>query len=404
LSLIATSKIEPNPWNPNVMGEKEYLALKEDMRVHGAEGIDPVLVSPKGIFFHDQPLYLERKADLYVIVDGEHRWRAARELKWEAISCDVKNIKEDEAKALCYARNRERGTIDPFKEAALFKTEQGTQAEVAQKYGVDPTTVSHRLSLLKLAPTVTKAVQDMPRGKLLTVSHLEPLATLPEGDQVTVLKQVKEDMQWREGPPSVKSVQEKVETVKREREEERQLQEALKTAKFPKCPTCGKPPKEIQHKGLSWVECESGRYDHTWNLDTGKLLFTPTRSTPAGEGKTERPLPQTLRSNYTTQEIHAALVTAIKEVVPRMEIAEIRVSGRLDKAHFSFDLNSYSHAMSVSVEHGRQNEGFRAEEHEYRTGEKTTVHCGTPQYIERTKRFIEKVFKGEMLKEKEERE
>jgi len=390
-SLIEVSKIEPNPWNPNMMGDREYQTLKEDMRVHGVEGVDPVLVSPKDIFY-SKAFHTE----IYVIVDGEHRWRAAGELKWEKIRCDVESIKEDEAKALCYRRNSERGTLDPFKEAVLFKTEQGTQAQIAQKYGVDPTTVSHRLSLLKLAPTVKTEVQSMPRG-ILSVSHLEPLTSLNEGDQVTVLKKIKDEAKWRGTAPPVKVVQENVERLKEQREAEKQLQEALKNSKYPKCPTCGKPPGAIHGKGLPWVLCESRDWDHSWNLNTGKLLFTPTPAT-AGEEKKERPLPQTLRSNYTVEEIHAAFVKTIKEIVPKMEIAEIRVSGMLDKAHFSFDLNKYSQAMSVSLEHGgKQHEGFRAEKHDYRSGEKTTVHCGSPQYIERTKRFIEKVFKGEMM-------
>ncbi len=86
MGLIEVDKIEPNKFNPNVMPEAEYQALKQDMLVHGVNGVDPILVSIKKIFYGSGPLTsAEFSGDQYVVIDGEHRWQVAKELGWKEI-------------------------------------------------------------------------------------------------------------------------------------------------------------------------------------------------------------------------------------------------------------------------------------------------------------------------------
>ena len=168
------------------MAPEDYQALKADMLLVGPKKIGSVLASPYLVFYpcedNEENRQFYAEFSTYVIVDGQHRHQAATELKWSELKVDVQDITEEEAKGICYRKSKEHGTIDPFKEAALFKRELDlmSQKEIAAKYLVDPSTVSHRLSLLKLVPEVLEQVAKMPRGTV-TPSHLEPATFLPEG-------------------------------------------------------------------------------------------------------------------------------------------------------------------------------------------------------------------------------
>jgi ParB-like chromosome segregation protein Spo0J len=395
---IPLDKLQKNAWNPNVMPPAEYEALRKDMKKVGPFGVGPLLVSPARVFY-GKPL--SDLGQYCVIIDGEHRWLIAKELGWKDIRCEPQDITEEDAKAECYHRNREHGNLDPFKEANLFKTDldtKMTQQEIADKYLIDASTVSHRLSLLKLTPEVTKVVEELPRGKL-TVSHIEPLTTLQPPDQKLMLKEITQREKSWGGMPSVRDIENSVERLKQRRAMERKLEDALARAKYTKCPKCHKKPADIHSKGLPWVECESMNYDHTWNINTGKLMWT-TSTRGTARDTTARIEPQTLRSNRTVKEIHTVFAERIKELYPKIDIDDVQITGKLNGQAFSFDLNKYAHGMSVSVQQAGKWKSFRAEEHEYRSGEKTTVHCGNSREIEKVKAFIEQVFAGQLLQDK----
>jgi ParB/RepB/Spo0J family partition protein len=391
--LILVELLQPNKWNPNVMGDVEYQALRQDMQIGGPQSIDPVLASPWSCF------YLGAKVnESYVIVDGEHRWRAAQELGWKEILCEVREITEDDAKAICYRRNRERGNIDPFKEAALFNSEldrKRSQKQIADKYLVDPSTVSHRLSLLRIQPKIIETVRKLPRG-MITPSHLEPIATLEPEDQ----KGVELRSPYSDGVKSVRQIEAEVTRVKEMRVAEKALAEAVAKAKFPKCPRCKKEPVRIHYKKLPWVSCDRG---HEWNLNTGKGLYDEERIQQNRlAGKPEIRVSSVLRSAHTVKELADVFGERIRELVPKLtQITDVRISGMLEGSHFSFDLNVYAHTMSVYVNHGDSSymsgQSFRAEEHEYRSGEKSAVHCDNPESIKKVEKFIDDAFQGKLV-------
>lgn len=411
--LIPVEEIEPNKFNPNVMSDVEYQTLKEDMQTHGVQGVDPILVSHKGVY--ELPVPIDKlpggawdKAFTvkgYIIVDGEHRWRIAKELGWKEIRARSESIREEDAKTICYRRNRERGTIDPMKEAALFKSEldKMSQKAVAGKYGVDQSTVSHRLSLLKVDPQVLKSVHELPRG-IVTISHLEPLATLDVEDQKQVAKDILDHAKHWNQPMTVKDVEQAAERLRERREEERELKEAVDKAKCPKCPKCGKEPDRINYKKLPWVNCSSGNYDHAWSLASGKRVYEPVES----EKEEDKPkLPMTLRSVHTVQDLSSVFIELIRKIVgtdTTLKIEKIDVSGQLENSQFSFDVNTYGKSMSVSWHHGGAWQGFRAEEHDYKTGEKSAITTGSPDSLERVKLLIENAFNGKLGVEQTERE
>lgn len=103
--------IEPNPWNPNKQSEREYAAEIESILDNGF--IAPILVRKVG--------------DGYQIVDGEHRWKAMKDIRergltgkgnvvdlilQQEIPTVVLDISEAKAKKLTIIMNETRGKAD----------------------------------------------------------------------------------------------------------------------------------------------------------------------------------------------------------------------------------------------------------------------------------------------------
>jgi ParB/RepB/Spo0J family partition protein len=177
---IPVRDVTPNRFNPNVMPRETYRVMLEDMRSDGLEAINPIEVRP-----------VEGKPP-YEIIDGESRWKAARELGWKSIRAEAKPMSLEDAKAECYRKNKERGTINPFKEAELFKSEVDaglSQRKIAKKYGVSRRYVQDSLNLLtRIAPDIRKKAETLlvdPRGSTdcITKSHLESIASLNDEAQ-----------------------------------------------------------------------------------------------------------------------------------------------------------------------------------------------------------------------------
>lgn len=294
---LPISKIEPNKYNPNVMPENLFESLKESVK----EGnYDPIVVSPKDIFYGDESL----PRDEYVIVDGEHRWTAAKELEMDNVLAEVRDEKESEARGLSYKRNRERGTIDPIKEAQLFKLEldEGmNQSEIAEKYHISNAQVSERLKLLKLDEDTVKAFHkpkeyvvekkkkqyeedlkqfeelkeeykedyeesdikhweeqnkpeeptpDTVEVATLTASHLEILASIDDDERRAQLRDAILERDY-----SVRETEAQANRIKEELEKEKQLKILIQNAERPTCPECGGEAKEFSTYNEGSLRC-----------------------------------------------------------------------------------------------------------------------------------------------------
>lgn len=104
---LAINSIQPNDYNPNSMGDNEFQALIEDIKSGNFD--QPILVRTNP----------ENGAD-FVIVDGEHRWKAAKEAGWAKIPSIIikKNVPEAMIKTI--TMNHWRGDMDAFKLAQLI--------------------------------------------------------------------------------------------------------------------------------------------------------------------------------------------------------------------------------------------------------------------------------------------
>jgi ParB/RepB/Spo0J family partition protein len=110
---VDTSKVRPNPFNPNRQVSEIFEREKRSILRHGF--IDPITVR-------------EAADGAFEIVDGEHRWRAARELTSTGAAAlgrlpavNLGKISDDDAKRLVILFNELRGEPDPAKLALVLK-------------------------------------------------------------------------------------------------------------------------------------------------------------------------------------------------------------------------------------------------------------------------------------------
>ena len=147
--------LEPNPFNPNVMAELEYEAMKEDMKGDAQAFFinNLIRVTPKDAYYEDP----DQPFDRFIIVDGFHKWKASTELGLKKVPIIIENLTRAQARRRCYKINRQRGRMNPVKEGYMFKLdiEAGfSQEDIARDYGVAQSQVSRSLALTRLPESV----------------------------------------------------------------------------------------------------------------------------------------------------------------------------------------------------------------------------------------------------------
>ncbi|MCS7114104.1 MAG: ParB N-terminal domain-containing protein [Nitrososphaerota archaeon] len=122
LGMLPVESVRPNRWNVNVLPSVEYARLKAVMRISGPERTEPIVV---------------RKAEdgAWEIVNGEQRWKAAKELGWKAIPALEVEGKGEAAKFLCLSFNAVRGHIDLVKLSELLLADPEMAEAVRKVYG-----------------------------------------------------------------------------------------------------------------------------------------------------------------------------------------------------------------------------------------------------------------------------
>ena len=428
--------IEANRFNPNVMDEATFQALKVDV-ISG--DYEPIVISPKNVFYMDPELPRDR----YIIVDGEHRWRAAVEAALGTIDVDVRGLTESEARSFNYRRNRERGMIDPLKEASLFKSEvdEGlTHEQIAEKYVVSRTYVTTRLSLLKLDEEVKEIYrrpkekfkerkeaehnlrleqareedvdwvsepQTVPRGTI-TPSHLEVIAILPKEEQVKVAVNIlEEDL-------SVRGTERSVKRLKTSLEKELRFKEALEKAKRKKCPQCGSDPKGFSYRGEEWFRCSDCWHD--WEYMKTRAEVEAERKAKQTEEEREeaerrkerfkeaRENPSYIRLPQTPEELDALTRPwLLRKIQQLTEVEKVEITGKRGNEKVILDYTPrygtfYRMALVLRVEDPESGAllsrfGFNVEEKVYkRTMDRSRVNITWGEVSEETREQLKRFF------------
>ena len=155
--------LRANPRNPRRRFNEEELA--ELAASVGEKGIlQPILV--RGV---------PGKVDLFEIVAGERRWRAAQKAGLRDVPVLLMDIGDREALEIAIVENVQRADLNPLEESAGYESLMDefkyTQADLARVVGKSRSHVANTLRLQKLPPSVKRYLAD---GKL-TAGHARAL-------------------------------------------------------------------------------------------------------------------------------------------------------------------------------------------------------------------------------------
>ncbi len=149
---IAIDRIIPNPKQPRrTFIEADLEELADSIRAKGV--IQPILVRPDP----NQP-------EMFEIVAGERRWRAARRAGLVVIPAVVREMDDRETLEVAIIENVQRSDLNPVEEAEAYKALIDrfgrTQDSVAAQVGKSREHVSNTMRLLALPEDVREHVRE----------------------------------------------------------------------------------------------------------------------------------------------------------------------------------------------------------------------------------------------------
>ena len=162
--------LHPNPFQPRKsFGAEELEDLANSIREKGV--LQPILVRPTG-----------RGPEIFEIVAGERRWRAAQLAKLHDVPVVVRELSDAESLEFAIIENVQRENLNAMEEAVAYHdlTERFayTQEQLAQGLGKSRSHVANTLRLLKLPDAVQTFVRD---GKL-SAGHARTLIGSPNAE------------------------------------------------------------------------------------------------------------------------------------------------------------------------------------------------------------------------------
>ena len=169
---ISLSDIRFNPEQPRVFGKDNVSDLVESMKRLGL--IEPVV--------------LRKEKSHYIIVAGERRSRAAKELGWDSITAVITNAAPDMCYEMALAENEKRKSLNPWEVGKaiqfLRKERRKTAEEVGALLGYTERYIKQLSSIARLEE---KSVAEMIKsGTEPSVKNLESLLKKKEGRGETI--------------------------------------------------------------------------------------------------------------------------------------------------------------------------------------------------------------------------
>lgn len=205
---IPIEEIRPNPYQPRKEFEKKALQeLADSIKTHG-------------IF---TPLLVRKSVSGYDLITGERRLRAAKIAGLKTVPAIQVDFTEEQMMEIAILENVQREDLNPIEEAAayesLIKKLGYTQEKLAERVGKSREYCANIMRLLKLPDEVQKMVVN----KQLTMSHVRPLLSLNDEDEIydAAQKVMKEKMSVREVEQYVKDISGKNAKPKQKKEAEK---------------------------------------------------------------------------------------------------------------------------------------------------------------------------------------
>lgn len=165
---IAVERIDRNPYQPRQSFDDEDLSgLLESVRHHG------IL----------QPLVVRQTGDRFQLIAGERRLRAAQAAGMGEVPVRVVDFNDQQVLEAALAENIQRSDLNPIEKAQGFQEYlqrfQMTHEELAQRLGLDRSTVTNLVRLLELPPQVQTAV----RVGQISAGHARALLAVTEPER-----------------------------------------------------------------------------------------------------------------------------------------------------------------------------------------------------------------------------
>jgi len=165
--MVDIRKVEPNPNQPRQYFDDVTLEeLAESMKTYG-------VISP---------LVVKKNDEIYTIIAGERRYRAARIAKLTEVPVIVKDYSDGDILQVALIENIQRQDLTPIEEALCYKRLMDdffySTEDIATKVGKNKHAVISALHLLELAPRVQALAGE---GKL-TASHAKVLLVVEDAE------------------------------------------------------------------------------------------------------------------------------------------------------------------------------------------------------------------------------
>lgn len=190
---LKLSLIEPNKEQPRKEFDPEQLEeLAESIRQYG------VL----------QPIMVQKKGELYEIIAGERRWRAAKIAGLKEIPVIIREFDKQKKMEISLIENVQRSDLNPIEEAMAYKQlidEFGLkQEEIAERVSKNRATIANSLRLLKLDPRI----QELLIQGIISNGHARALLAIEDMEQQYAAAEliVKNGLSVREVEKLVKSL------------------------------------------------------------------------------------------------------------------------------------------------------------------------------------------------------
>lgn len=170
-----------------------------------------------------QPLLVEKKAERYVIVAGERRFRAAKLAGLTSVPVRVDTYTPQKRMEISLIENIQRSDLNPIEEAKAYQSLVETfglrQEDVAQRVSKNRATITNSMRLLKL----DERVQNMLVENTLSGGHARALLALSDKEEQFALAQkiAQKGLSVRETEKLVKKLTEKTEEPEKDTKEEK---------------------------------------------------------------------------------------------------------------------------------------------------------------------------------------
>jgi ParB family chromosome partitioning protein len=173
---VPIERIQQNPYQPRkAFDPHELSALGESIRNHG------IL----------QPLVVRQVGDHFQLVAGERRLRAAQAVGFTAVPVRIVDFNDQQILEAALVENIQRSDLNPIEKAQGFKDYLDrfsmTQEQLAQRLGLDRTTITNLVNLLELP----HEVQDAVRSGQISLGHAKVLKGLGDRDrQISLCQEI----------------------------------------------------------------------------------------------------------------------------------------------------------------------------------------------------------------------